>query len=149
MAGTRENAYGYDLNRSFPEGSPPNNFGNILDGPSMNLAGRPAEVRSTMQWMAANRFTLSANFHTGALVVNYPYDNDGLGSVNSPCPDDALFRQISETYSSHNTPMWNSPYFHQPFHPRADGPCPRFQNIGPPVQTSYTLSRSLTGRTTF
>jgi hypothetical protein len=111
VAGTRENAHGYDLNRSFPEGSPPNNFGNVLDGPSMSLAGRPAEVRNTMQWMAANRFTLSANFHTGALVVNYPYDNDGHGSVNSPCPDDALFKQISETYSSHNAPMWNSPYF--------------------------------------
>jgi hypothetical protein len=111
VAGTRENSKGYDLNRSFPEGSPPNNFGNVLNGPPMNTAGRPAEVKNIMQWMGANRFTLSANFHTGALVVNYPYDNDNLGDVNSPCPDDTLFRQISETYSSHNTPMWNSPYF--------------------------------------
>ena len=112
VAGTRGNAYGYDLNRSFPEGSPPNNFGNVLTGPPMNLAGRPAEVRSVMQWMEDNRFTLSANFHTGALVVNYPYDNDGKGSVYSACPDDALFRQISETYSSHNSPMWNSSEFY-------------------------------------
>jgi hypothetical protein len=111
VAGTRYNANGLDLNRSFPEGSPPNNFGNVLDGPAMNLAGLQPEVKSVMQWMASNRFTLSANFHTGALVVNYPYDNDGKGSVYSACPDDALFKQISEVYSSHNAPMWNSTEF--------------------------------------
>ena len=64
-----------------------------------------------MQWSAAHSFTLSANFHTGSLVVNYPYDNDGRGSTDSPTPDDELFRQLAETYSSHNPPMWNSTEF--------------------------------------
>ena len=44
----------------------------------MDLAGRPPEVVEVMQWSANQSFVLSANFHTGALVVNYPYDNDGL-----------------------------------------------------------------------
>ena len=64
-----------------------------------------------MQWSANQSFVLSANFHTGALVVNYPYDNDGLGSVDSPSPDDALFEYLAATYASHNPPMFASPYF--------------------------------------
>lgn len=64
-----------------------------------------------MQWTAWNSFVLSANFHTGALVVNYPYDDDGMGSVDSPTPDDLLFENVSRRYSVHNIPMWNNPQF--------------------------------------
>ncbi|MBN1851153.1 MAG: carboxypeptidase regulatory-like domain-containing protein [Pirellulales bacterium] len=110
-AQVRWNAQHLDLNRTFPEGALVD-IGNLLDGPPMDTSGRPPEVVHIMEWGAANRFTLSANFHTGALVVNYPYDNDNLGSVHSPTPDDALFIHLAETYSSHNGPMWNSPWFH-------------------------------------
>jgi carboxypeptidase D len=110
-ANTRENAHGVDLNRNFPEGGPSNNLGNIFSGPAINTSGLEPETAALMQFNAAHRFVASANFHTGALVVNYPYDNDGLGSVNSPCPDDALFRQMALTYSSHNAPMYNSTQF--------------------------------------
>lgn len=106
----RYNASGYDLNRSFPEGAG-TNLGNTLYGPPMNTNGLPAEVRHVMNWTAAHSFTLGANFHSGDLLVNYPYDNDGLGSVSSPSPDDALFQVISRAYSSNNLPMWNSPSF--------------------------------------
>ena len=109
--GQRENADYVDLNRAFPEGSPPTPFGNVFDGPALDTTGREPEVADVMQWSADHSFTLAANFHTGSLVVNYPYDNDGLGSVNSPSPDDALFQYVSEAYSSHNLPMWNSPRF--------------------------------------
>ena len=109
-AGSRSNADGLDLNRSFPEGSS-DPIGNILDGPAMDTAGLPAEVVSVMQWSASQSFTLAANFHTGALVVNYPYDNDGLGEVDSPTPDDALFEYLAETYSADNGPMYSSPTF--------------------------------------
>ena len=54
----------------------------------MDTAGRPPETVHVMQWSAAQNFVLGANLHAGSLVVNYPYDNDGLGSVDSPTPDD-------------------------------------------------------------
>jgi carboxypeptidase D len=106
----RYNANGYDLNRSFPEGSD-QDIGNLLYGPLLNTNGLQPEVGEVMAWTAGHRFVLSANFHTGDLVVNYPYDNDNMGSVFSPSPDEALMEAISRTYSSNDVPMWNSPYF--------------------------------------
>jgi hypothetical protein len=51
--------------------------------------------------------------HTGSLVVNYPYDANASGAyVYTPTPDDDLFIHISEEYSQHNEPMWNSSYFY-------------------------------------
>jgi hypothetical protein len=45
---------------------------------------------------ASQHFTLSIQFHGGALVANYPYDGTKSGlSVYSKCPDDALFRMIA------------------------------------------------------
>jgi hypothetical protein len=106
----RYNANGYDLNRNYPEGSG-NNFGNVLYGPGMATNGVQPETRHLMMWTAAHNFTMGVHYHTGALVVNYPYDNDSLGSVFSPSPDEALFAAMSRTYSSNNPPMWASPYF--------------------------------------
>ncbi len=108
---TRENADGVDLNRDFPEGSAPNDIGDVLDGPAMDTAGRAPETVALMNFSAAHRFVASANFHTGALVVNYPYDEDGKGNVDSPTPDDALFEYIAQVYSQYNLPMWNSTTF--------------------------------------
>ncbi|HEB60563.1 MAG TPA: hypothetical protein ENJ06_01945, partial [Phycisphaeraceae bacterium] len=65
-----------------------------------------------MNWTFDHSFTLAANFHGGALVVNYPFDTNSSGSsVYTACPDDDLFISISEEYSVHNSPMWNSPSF--------------------------------------
>jgi carboxypeptidase D len=105
--GSRYNANGYDLNRSFPI-YPTDYTGDIFDGEPLGDLGRQPEVAHVMRWTAANSFVLAANFHTGALVVNYPYDDDGLGSVDSPTPDDLLFEEISRIYSMYNLPMWNS-----------------------------------------
>ncbi len=109
-ADSRYNADGYDLNRTFPA-YPDDFIGNMFDGEPLGDDGRPVEVRRVMQWTAWNSFVLSANFHTGALVVNYPYDDDDKGSVDSPTPDDLLFEDVSRRYSSHNIPMWNNPQF--------------------------------------
>ncbi|MHC4462656.1 MAG: M14 family zinc carboxypeptidase [Planctomycetota bacterium] len=108
--GTRSNADGYDLNRSFPEGSS-DAYTDIFNGPYNNTDGRPTEVAHMMRWSQRQSFVLAANFHTGALVVNYPYDNDNRGNVDSPTPDDLLFEDVSRRYSMHNPPMWNSPTF--------------------------------------
>ena len=101
----RYNANGYDLNRSFPEGSA-TDFGNWLYGPPMNTNSLQPEVRAVMTWTTNHNFSAGANFHTGSLVVNYPYDNDNLGSVFSPSPDEALFVVMSRSYASNNPPMW-------------------------------------------
>lgn len=120
--GTRANANGIDLNRSFPDGAL-ENIGNVLYGPPMSLAGRQPETARVMEWTAAQSFVLSANFHSGAVLVNYPYDNDGLGSTFSPTPDENLFVFISETYSRYNLPMWNSPTFYHGISNGADWYC--------------------------
>jgi len=105
MNNTRYNVNGIDLNRNFPEGSGPN--------PDPNTTtGRAAEVGVIMNWSFAHSFTLAANFHGGALVANYPFDNDNMGSVPSPTPYEDLFVWISEQYSQYNLPMWNSTTFY-------------------------------------
>ncbi|HPK00581.1 MAG TPA: M14 family zinc carboxypeptidase [Candidatus Hydrogenedentes bacterium] len=110
-AGTRMNANGVDLNRAFPR-YPFDYTGNQGDGEPLQAAGRQPEVVRVMEWTAANRFVLSANFHTGALLVNYPYDEDGVPSgADAPTPDDALFQELARRYARENLPMWNSPYF--------------------------------------
>ncbi len=101
----RYNANGYDLNRSFPEGSA-TDFGNLLYGPPMVTNSLQPEVRAIMNWTTNHNFSEGANFHTGSLVVNYPYDNDNLGSVYSPSPDQSLFVAMSTSYASNNPPMW-------------------------------------------
>jgi len=101
---TRYNAGGFDLNRSFPEGSG--------SSPDPNTTtGRPAEVATIMNWTWAHSPALGANYHGGELVVNYPYDNDGLGSTYSPSPDETEYYWLSEQYASHNPPMWASTDF--------------------------------------
>lgn len=58
---TRDNATGYDLNRSFPD---------PMDGSIVP----PKENVDMMKFMRKHKFILSANFHAGAEVVNYPWD---------------------------------------------------------------------------
>ena len=96
---TRNNAQGYDLNRSFPD-----------LGESNDPSGYPTEVGLLMNWHGGQSITLAANFHGGALVANYPFDNEDSGSRYSDYQD--LMVDISETYSILNPPMWNSSSFY-------------------------------------
>lgn len=57
----RSNANGYDLNRNFPD-------------PGISGVVRQKETIDMMKFMRERRFVLSANFHSGAEVVNYPWD---------------------------------------------------------------------------
>lgn len=109
---TRVNANNWDLNRSFPI------YGmdyadTWYDTLELGDEGRQPEVAHLMRWHAEVASALSANFHTGALVANYPYDNDpGIPSgAEAPSPDDDVFRYISLQYSSNNPPMYNSYIF--------------------------------------
>ncbi len=103
VLGQRTNADGYDLNRNFPE---------WMNGDPDTPASHPIEVQHIMNWSSQHSFVASANFHGGAMVVNYPFDNDGLGSTFSPTPYEDMFVYISEQYSIHNSPMWNGDWTH-------------------------------------
>ncbi len=80
----RFNAAHVDLNRDFP------------DIRNDNWAGvmRQPETTAMMNFMKELRPTLSANFHGGAEVVNYPWD-----TWNILHADDAWYRSISRAYA--------------------------------------------------
>ncbi len=58
---TRYNANGYDLNRNFPDPETPNTV-------------KQKETIDMMKFMREHHFVISANFHAGDEVVNYPWD---------------------------------------------------------------------------
>jgi hypothetical protein len=78
---TRDNANGYDLNRNFPD-------------PEIQNAVTQKETLDMMRFLAKHRFVLSANFHSGEEVVNYPWDR-------SPAlhADNEWFYQISRAWA--------------------------------------------------
>jgi len=88
----RANANGVDLNRNFPD-----QFTNS------NQATQP-EAQAIMDWLKTDpNFVLSANFHGGSLVANYPFDNTRYGYNGghySKSPDDVTYRSLAYTYSS-------------------------------------------------
>jgi len=95
--GRRYNANFVDLNRDFPD--------QFVD-PVNTPAGRQAETAAVMGWRDERRLTLSANYHGGALVANYPFDGNPAGaSVYSSSPDDDVFVSVSRTYADNNPSM--------------------------------------------
>lgn len=110
--GRRANAFGHDLNRSFPTYGDAFT-GNLFEDGVPDMDDYPAEVQRVMAWTIENSFTLGANLHTGSLVVNYPYDYvPGVASGSAAiAPDNALFRELSLRYARLNTPMYNSFWF--------------------------------------
>ena len=102
--GQRYNANNYDLNRSFPD---------WYEDSDNTPDGRPQETQLMMAWTAENAIVLSANMHGGALVANYPWDNNpNHSSVFSPTsdPDHPAFYSVSLTYAINNTPMYNGSF---------------------------------------
>ena len=61
----RGNANGIDLNR---------NYWDPADGQHPDGEVWQTETIANMNFMAAHHFVISANFHGGAEVVNYPWD---------------------------------------------------------------------------
>ncbi|NLN92282.1 MAG: hypothetical protein GX130_03100 [Candidatus Hydrogenedens sp.] len=105
---------GKDLNRNFPI------FGihyhsTFFDGENLGDDKVPPENRHIMRWHEREPANLAANFHGGALVANYPYDNDP--GVYSPqpaiSPDDDVFQYLSLEYSRNNPPMYTDGLYPQ------------------------------------
>ena len=82
---TRENANGVDMNRNYPDPH---------SGPHPD--GRPyaTETEWFMQFAQDIPFVMGANFHGGAEVMNYPWDN-----TYTLHADDAWYRLISREYA--------------------------------------------------
>lgn len=98
MKRTRENANDVDLNRSFPDFTTQDN--------ENTQNNREPEIQAMMRFQAQHRFLLSANFHGGAEVVNYPYD-----TLADPFPLDNLVKNMSLNYAKKVPYLWNSTEF--------------------------------------
>ncbi len=81
---TRQNANGYDLNRNFPDPD---------DGPNPNGPYQP-ETLAMMAFAEAETFAISANFHGGTEVFNYPWD-----TWSRLCPDDAWWQYVGHQFA--------------------------------------------------
>lgn len=93
----RSNGKRVDLNRNFPD---------IMSGEPNSWNRREVETKAIMKFQAQRNFALSANFHGGSVVVNYPWD-----STYDRHPFDKLIKKISLRYAESNGPMRNSRRF--------------------------------------
>ena len=70
----RHNGNHIDLNRAFPS------WDDVSLSKNELLERSEPEVAAVVDWVFSQPFVLSANFHDGAVVVNYPYDDSYLSS---------------------------------------------------------------------
>lgn len=82
---TRSNAYGVDMNRNYPD---------PVDGPHPDGEDYAYETELMMQFAEDYQFTMAANYHGGAEVMNYPWDNNYERHA-----DDAWWQLISREYA--------------------------------------------------
>lgn len=82
---TRSNAYGVDMNRNYPD---------PIDGPHPDGEDYAYETELMMQFAEDYQFTMAANYHGGAEVMNYPWDNNYERHA-----DDAWWQLVSREYA--------------------------------------------------
>lgn len=94
----RGNAKWTDLNRDFPDFTTQDN--------ENTTKGRDPETQAIMRFQAERNFSLSANFHGGTKVVNYPWDTS-----HEHFPMDDLIKKLSLEYARENQDMRDSRRF--------------------------------------
>lgn len=82
---TRSNAYGVDMNRNYPD---------PVDGVHPDGEAYAMETEIMMQFAEDYQFTMAANYHGGAEVMNYPWDNNYERHA-----DDAWWQMVSREYA--------------------------------------------------
>ena len=82
---TRSNAFGIDMNRNYPD---------CVEGEHPDEKDYALETELFMRLAEEYQFTMSANYHGGAEVVNYPWDNQTALHV-----DDAWWLMVSRQYA--------------------------------------------------
>ncbi len=92
VADQRYNANNVDLNRNFLEPAGTHTVEEIENVGYMNYANN-------------HHFVISENGHSGALVVNYPWDYQYTLAA-----DDAAIQLLSLEYSTYNSPMYNGSF---------------------------------------
>lgn len=80
----RNNAHGVDLNRNFPDPRTYNNY------------TREPETQAMMNYAGRYNFVLSANFHGGAEIMNYPWDT--WTTNENPHADAQWFYDLCKRY---------------------------------------------------
>jgi len=94
----RMNKNGDDLNRGFPDFTTTDNVNTPTN--------RPPEIQAIMAFEGQHHFKLSANFHGGAEVVNYPWD-----AQHDPFPLNDLIVGFSLDYTKQVPYIYNSTEF--------------------------------------
>ena len=101
-----------DLNRDFPDFD---EWQRLKTRPGYTVEnlyeGRQKETRHLMDWILRGHFVLSANFHDGAVLVNYPWDNyhdSGRRTGVFRTPNHDEFYQLATSYSLVHPTMPNT-----------------------------------------
>lgn len=81
---TRSNALGIDMNRNYPD---------CVEGMHPDGKSYAFETQFFMDLADEHQFTMAANYHGGAEVMNYPWDNNTMRHV-----DDAWWQMVSRQY---------------------------------------------------
>ncbi len=94
---TRGNANNVDLNRNYPDPE---------DGTNPDGNVHQTETLAFMKFADSKHFVLSANFHGGIELINYPWDTYAAAH-----PDEDYFKYVCEEYRDHCQSDSPSGYF--------------------------------------
>jgi len=97
----RHNGNLVDLNRAFPS------WDDLSETKEELMNKSEPEVAAVIDWVFSQPFVLSANFHDGAVVANYPWDDShGPEREKSISPDDATFEGLATLYATKHANMF-------------------------------------------